>query len=230
MTNYSLSNQEIALRLVVAAILGGLIGWDRERKESVAGLRTHMLVCVGSCLIMIVSSFGFEDILGRPAVVLDPSRIAAQVISGIGFLGAGTILFLRPQVIRGLTTAAGLWSVAGVGLAAGSGLYVAAFIATLILFIILAVIKPFERRFFRSVKGRSMSLFFNSKVVALAQIEAIFVKNELTTDEIWIHANNSDRPDELKVTFDIKSPISKIVAAIDELKTMNGVSELISQI
>ncbi|OJW80316.1 MAG: hypothetical protein BGO69_05335 [Bacteroidetes bacterium 46-16] len=225
-----LSNQEIAVRLVVAAVLGGFIGWDRERKEGVAGLRTHMLVCVGSSLIMIVSAFGFQDILGHPSVVLDPSRIAAQVISGIGFLGAGTILFLRPQIIRGLTTAAGLWSVAGVGLAVGGGLYLAAVFATGIMFIILAIIKPFERRFFRSIKGRSMTLFFNSKLIALAQIESVFVKNELVTNEMWIHSNSGDNLDQLKVIFDIKSPISKIVVAIDELKAMNGVNEIISQI
>lgn len=111
-----ISPAEVLLRLLLAIVLGGVIGYDRERKSSNAGLRTHMLVCLGSALGMIVSAFGFADVLGRPAVVLDPSRIAAGVISGIGFLGAGAILFVRrDEVVRGLTTAAGLWTVAAMG-------------------------------------------------------------------------------------------------------------------
>ncbi len=143
---YQLSPGETILRLSVAAILGSLVGLERQRKEGSAGLRTHMMVCLGSCLVMIVSAFGFEDILGRPAVVLDPSRIAAQVISGIGFLGAGTIIFLQPRSIRGLTTAAGLWTVAAIGLAVGAGLYVAAIATTVIALLILAAFKPLESR------------------------------------------------------------------------------------
>ena len=106
-------------------MLGSGIGIERERLNWVAGLRTHMLVCVGSSLFMIVSFCGFADVLSTEHVALDPSRIAAQVVSGIGFLGAGTIV-LRSKVVRGLTTAAGLWTVAAVGLAVGGGLYVAA--------------------------------------------------------------------------------------------------------
>jgi putative Mg2+ transporter-C (MgtC) family protein len=141
---------EIAQRLLLAAALGGIIGANRGRLEWTAGLRTHMLVCVGAALAIVVSTFGFNDVLASPHVVLDPSRIAAQVISGVGFLGAGTILFLqREQVIRGLTTAAGLWAVASIGLAAGSGLYAAAILATALLWGILALLKPIERRYLR---------------------------------------------------------------------------------
>ena len=113
--------QQIILRLLVSAVLGSVVGLEREGLNWVAGLRTHMLVCVGSTLFMIVSAFGFADIIGNERVMLDPSRVAAQVVSGIGFLGAGTII-LRREVVRGLTTAASLWSVAAVGLAVGGGL------------------------------------------------------------------------------------------------------------
>lgn len=140
-----LPNVEIILRLILAAFLGSLIGLERERLLWAPGLRTHMLVCVGSCLMMIVSAFSFFDILGTNNVVLDPSRVAAQVVSGIGFLGAGVILF-RSDVIRGLTTAASIWTVAGIGLAVGGGLYIAAFAATAIILIILAGIKPLEAK------------------------------------------------------------------------------------
>ena len=141
-----IGNLEILSRLLMAALLGSVIGFERERLNWAAGLRTHMLVCVGASLMMMVSAFGFADALTQKNVVLDPSRVAAQVVSGIGFLGAGSIL-LRGEVVRGLTTAASLWSVAGIGLAVGGGMYAAAFGATIIILVILAGVKPLERRF-----------------------------------------------------------------------------------
>jgi putative Mg2+ transporter-C (MgtC) family protein len=142
MLNYG----ELIERLLLAAMLGSLIGFERERLSWAAGLRTHMLVCVSASLLMIVSAYGFADVLGRDHVELDPSRIAAQVVSGIGFLGAGSIL-LRGEIVRGLTTAASLWSVAAIGLAVGGGLYVAATASTIIILIILAGVKPLEERY-----------------------------------------------------------------------------------
>src|ERR1700744_2680176 len=142
----------LVLRLVIAALLGSIVGIDRERLAWAPGLRTHMLVSVGACLFMIVSAFGFADILGTSHVILDPSRIAAQVVSGIGFLGAGSIL-LRGEVVRGLTTAASLWTVAAIGLAVGGGLYIAAVAATVLILVILAGLKPLEERF----QGRNKS-------------------------------------------------------------------------
>lgn len=136
-----LSNAELILRLLLAAGFGSVIGVERERQLWSAGLRTHMLVSVGSCLLMIVSSWGFQDILGQPHVVLDPSRVAAQVVSGIGFLGAGSIL-LRGEVIKGLTTAASIWAVAAIGLAVGGGLYAAAVAATVTILVILTLMRP----------------------------------------------------------------------------------------
>jgi putative Mg2+ transporter-C (MgtC) family protein len=115
-----------------------------------------MLVCVGSALMMIVSAFGFADIVGTGHVDLDPSRVAAQVVSGIGFLGAGSIL-MRGEMVRGLTTAASIWAVAGVGLAVGGGMYVAAVTATVLILIILAGLKPLEARL--HVKRQSYQIF-----------------------------------------------------------------------
>jgi putative Mg2+ transporter-C (MgtC) family protein len=114
-----LPHAETLLRLLVAAVFGSLIGFERERLLWAAGIRTHMLVCVGACLFMIVSAYGFSPVLG-PNVVLDPSRVAAQVVSGIGFLGAGAIL-ARGEIVKGLTTAASIWTVAAIGLAVGGG-------------------------------------------------------------------------------------------------------------
>jgi putative Mg2+ transporter-C (MgtC) family protein len=140
-----MADTEMLLRLVTAAALGSLIGFERERLLWAAGIRTHMLVCVGSCLIMIVSQYGFSGVLSQN-VVLDPSRVAAQVVSGIGFLGAGAIL-ARGEIVKGLTTAASIWTVAAVGLAVGGGLYLAASASTVIILIILAGIKPLEEAY-----------------------------------------------------------------------------------
>jgi len=142
----ALTDWDILARLLTAAALGSIIGFERERLLWTAGIRTHMLVCVGSCLIMIVSAFGFGEALSTANVVLDPSRVAAQVVSGIGFLGAGAIL-ARGEIIRGLTTAASIWTVAAIGLAVGGGLYFAAGMSTAVIIIILAGIKPLEEMY-----------------------------------------------------------------------------------
>lgn len=130
-------------RLIMAAVLSGLIGLERETHARAAGLRTHILVCVGSTLIMLTSMHIFDIYRGLANV--DPARIAAQVISGIGFLGAGTIMRFRASV-RGLTTAASLWAAAGIGLAVGSGFYIGAYVTTLLVLASLFLLSKFERK------------------------------------------------------------------------------------
>ena len=120
---------EFVLRLFVAGILGAIIGLEREYRAKEAGFRTHFLVSLGSALIMIVSQYGFQNVLGMPSMSLDPSRVAAQVVTGIGFIGAGTIIIQR-QFVRGLTTAAGIWVASGIGLAIGGGMYGVGIVAT----------------------------------------------------------------------------------------------------
>lgn len=166
-----LPDWELVLRLVAAAVLGSFIGADRERLVWAAGLRTHMLVCVGSCLFMIVSAFGFAGVLG-PHIILDPSRIAAQVVSGIGFLGAGSIL-LRGEVVRGLTTAASLWTVAAIGLAVGGGLYVEAVAATAIILVILAGIKPLEERYLKNRQTHELRIRAGRGQVSLDELNKV---------------------------------------------------------
>ena len=130
------ANWDFIWRLVVAGIFGTIIGLDREYREKEAGFRTHFLVALGSALLMIVSQYGFFDVLKQPGVSLDPSRVAAQVVSGIGFIGAGTIIFNR-HVVRGLTTAASLWAVSGIGLATGAGMYSLGLAATVLTLVAL---------------------------------------------------------------------------------------------
>ena len=138
-------------RLVVAAVLGGAIGFERELREREAGLRTHMLVCVGSALFTLVSAYGFRDFLtsGDPVIRADPTRISAQIVTGIGFLGAGAII-RQGLSVRGLTTAATLWVAAAIGISAGAGYYSGAVITTLVTLFALwplriAGYKVFER-------------------------------------------------------------------------------------
>jgi putative Mg2+ transporter-C (MgtC) family protein len=128
----SLTWPHVLLRLSVAAVLGGAIGMERELRERQAGLRTHLVVCVGSALFTLVSAYGFRDFLvnGGSVVRADPTRVAAQIVSGIGFLGAGAII-RQGLSVRGLTTAATLWLVAAIGMASGAGYYDAALISTL---------------------------------------------------------------------------------------------------
>ena len=134
----TLNWDESLLRLALAAVLGGLIGVERELREREAGLRTHLLVALGSALFTIVGAYGFHDFLdsGEAVVRADPTRIAAQIVTGIGFLGAGAII-RQGFSVRGLTTAATLWVVAAVGLAAGAGYYSAAVITTALVLIAL---------------------------------------------------------------------------------------------
>ena len=167
-----LGNVEIVWRLLLAAILSGLIGIERERLLWAAGMRTHMLVGVGACLIMIVSAFGFADVLGTRNVTLDPSRMAAQVVSGIGFLGAGTIL-LRGEVVKGLTTAASLWAVAAVGLAVGGGLYVAGVATTVILLGILVGMKPLQERYHDQMQIRPLRVVAEAGCISREAVQAV---------------------------------------------------------
>lgn len=135
---------EYIFRIVLSAILGALIGYERQFKHKSAGLRTNILVCIGSCLIMILSNLLYENVEGKTNA--DPARLAAQVVSGIGFLGAGAIIKEGVNVI-GLTTAACIWVVSGVGLAVGAGYYMIAIFASLLVYIILEILSHMDKWF-----------------------------------------------------------------------------------
>ena len=143
---------EFIARIFVAAVLGGLIGLEREYREKAAGLRTHFLVALGSALFMIISTYGFEGVLKDENMRLDVSRIAAQVVSGIGFIGAGTIIFQK-NAVHGLTTAAGVWVTAAIGLACGAGLYVLSVVATVLVLVGMEAFNYVLRRLDRSKEG-----------------------------------------------------------------------------
>lgn len=146
-----LSDGQVILRLVLAILLASFIGIERQWHRRHAGLRTHILVSLGSCLIMLTSIHVFDIYKGFTAV--DPARIAAGVITGIGFLGAGTIIRDR-QGVKGLTTAASLWVVAGIGLACGSGFYSASIFATLLALVVLFVLRYIEGTIFEDKQSQ----------------------------------------------------------------------------
>jgi len=221
-----LPEHQIILRLVVAAVLGSIVGIERERLNWVAGLRTHMLVCVGSALFMIVSFCGFADVLSNEHVALDPSRIAAQVVSGIGFLGAGTIV-LRSKVVRGLTTAASLWTVAAVGLAVGGGLYVAAATATGLIVLILAGLKPIERRLFlaRRQEPPLLILIIDRRETSLFAIESVLEAANLHLQRMLIQHGDSPDEDRIQITVN-RTHNRSVLSVAEQLRGIPGVREI----
>ncbi len=183
------------IRLVVAMILGGIVGLEREYRAKDAGFRTHFLVAIGSALFTLISMYGFAD------GVKDTSRVAAQVVSGIGFLGAGIIVFQR-NVIRGLTTAAGLWVTAAIGMACGVGQFYMAVLVTLLILIGLEVLN----RFIPHIGSSSVQLSFSSpsrKDVA----EAIMNIRKIVVDVISYEIKNkeSDKGEYYKVQMEVRT-------------------------
>jgi putative Mg2+ transporter-C (MgtC) family protein len=216
---------DLFLRLIVAAVLGSAIGVDRQRLDKSAGLRTHMLVSVGSALVMIVSAYGFDRVLQPGRIVLDPSRVAAQVVSGIGFLGAGTIV-VRKQSVHGLTTAASIWAVAAIGLAAGGALYVAATAATAIMLVILAVMKPVEERLVGH--GHRERRTFKLVVTESFALDAVASRFHKASLEVrGLRVRDGDEPGERDIEIACgpsSEPAALMLAA--ELKSMEGVREV----
>jgi putative Mg2+ transporter-C (MgtC) family protein len=215
-----LSQWELIARLLLAAALGSVVGWERERLQWAAGLRTHMLVAVGSCLMIVVSAYGFSAVLG-PRVILDPSRVAAQVVSGIGFLGAGSII-LRNEAIKGLTTAASVWAVAGVGLAAGAGLYTAAVAATIIVLVILAGLKPLEERFRASRTNLELRIKARRDGFSLGLLERALGGRAGRVKQVVVRPADDDGED------DVSLMLTRVSAAdtadiIQRLRSVDGV-------
>ena len=147
MVYHAVTTQAVVVRILSAILIGGLIGLERGMKNRPAGLRTYMLVCVGSCLIMLTNQYIYEATGAG-----DPMRLGAQVVSGIGFLGAGTIVVTRHNQIKGLTTAAGLWTAAGVGLALGIGFYEAAITAAIGIFVILTILQRLDSQVHKNIR------------------------------------------------------------------------------
>jgi putative Mg2+ transporter-C (MgtC) family protein len=217
----TLPPHEITLRLVTATALAGLVGLDREHRRSAAGLRTHALVGMSACLLMIASAFGFADILGTPGVGLDPSRIAAQIVTGIGFLGAGTII-AHGESVRGLTTAASIWTVAAIGIAVGCGMYRAAILGTALTLILLLVLRPIERRLDTRWRKQTISLLYDPKVVTIETLLAALRRVNLNIAGLSVETQGSSGKDEMQITLN-QSGITVLQDALQAVVQVEGV-------
>ncbi len=204
------------LRLLVALILGAVVGLERERQERAAGLRTVTMVSLGSCLFTIVGAYGFPN--------TDPSRVAAQIVTGIGFLGAGTI-FLRKDLVRGLTTAATIWTVAAIGMAAGTSQYIVAFFTTLLILSVLMVLKPIEKRFFKRPSEALVSVVVPRGESEIERVRAALAAIGAFPMSIRIHELN-DTDDRLEI--DVGLPAHRTTSdLLRQLRTIEGAKQIL---
>lgn len=199
-----ISTFEIIFRLFMATIIGGLIGMEREVSNRPAGLRTHVLVTLGATLIMLISIDGFNQV-GVERV--DPARMAAQVISGIGFLGAGTIVVRRDR-IDGLTTAASLWVSAGIGLGIGTGYYLGSIVTGIIILLTLTCLKMFEKRFLEG-RYKTLEVVASNRPGIIGEIGVLLGSYNISIKDIFI-LNNEDREESetMEIRFSLNIPSS----------------------
>lgn len=195
-SNYGFAEQmELILRIVVASILGYLIGFERTSRDKSAGMRTHAIVALGASLMMIVSKYGFGD-----SPDYDGSRIAAQIVSGIGFLGAG-VIYVRNNSVSGLTTAAGLWTTAGVGMAIGAGGYFLGITSGLLVIILQVALHRIPFLSAEPVRGY-LKLTTCEKEAVLKELEAEFAKDKIKINHVKIGKDQ----EEIKIEFDLTYP------------------------
>lgn len=203
------------LRLILAAILGGLIGYERNFRSKEAGLRTHMLVSLSSALIMLVSQYGFYEVI-QDYIRVDPSRIAAQVVSGIGFLGAG-VIFKEKGSIKGLSTAAGLWGVAAIGLSVGAGLYTLGIAATILILIAFEVVNKISKL--------NNSLGVELQIIS-KDFSYITLKNDITKNynNIWSYrVDEEDFGKIVNLKFRVKNE-NDFKFLLEKIDTMENIS------
>lgn len=207
------------IRLILACILGGIIGYEREANNQPAGFRTYILVCVGSALVMCTSQWMFNIYHGLTTV--DPARLGAQVISGIGFLGAGTIM-RNGMNIRGLTTAASLWAVSCVGLAVGIGFYEGAVVTTILIYITLIILKKMERHVKKSTYN---TLYIEINNQQVSHIHEVFEGYNAGIKNIEIINNEEDNYTIIKVIFKTTDNNQKL-HIISDLYRLEGIKKV----
>ena len=195
-----LNGVSITVRLLMAVFCGGLIGIERGRKGQAAGCRTHMLVCIGSASVMMTNIFVYNNFES----IGDPTRLGAQVVSGIGFLGAGTILVTSKNQIRGLTTAAGLWASACMGLAIGIGFYKLAIIGNIFIFLAIVIINKFDRKVYGISKIIDTYIEFNDSHV-ITELIIIARENDFSVNNVQIIKNQSSKYGNNAVLFSLKA-------------------------
>ena len=212
----------VAVRIAMAMVLGGLIGLERGVRSHPAGFRTHILVCVGACLAMLVNQFVFE---GIGAAGTDPTRIGAQVISGIGFLGVGTIFMAGRNTVRGLTTAAGLWASGAIGLAVGIGFYAGAVIAAVIVLVVLGLFPLFENAMYKRARGLRLHVEFDSIEAERAFVAYMAGRGTTIKAKNVVSVSNIESRVTTQYTLQMKRGIDTD-AFIEELSQLEGVQAI----
>lgn len=217
----------IVIRLVIALILSGIIGFEREWNNHSAGFRTHILVGIGSCLMMLLSLYGFVHFLETyDNVRFDPARIPSYVISGIGFLGAGTII-VYGGTIRGLTTAASIWAVAGVGLVVGAGMYGPALVATIIILVSLVLLNRIEKAFQSRKKTTRIEMVVEQEL-DVSELIKILESHRITLADLEVEKmNNHLRTIFIKINNIEDKKLLKLFEAISKLDSVNHVARLV---
>jgi putative Mg2+ transporter-C (MgtC) family protein len=215
--------------LGLALLLSAAVGLEREVRQKNAGLRTHTLVGVGAALFMLISKYGFTDVLQPRLVVLDPSRVAAQIVTGVGFLGAG-LIFVRRDSVRGLTTAASIWVTAAIGSAAGAGLPILAALATAIYFVVALAFPILARRLPRSAGAVSaLRVRYPDGRGILRNLMAETTSRGFAIDDIATepaeHGTDHAGPRMVHVTLHVhgRQPVTELAAALSELPDVDAV-------
>lgn len=212
---------EVILRLLLSVGLGGVIGYERENTNRPAGFRTHILVCVGAALVMVTSEFIFEKYTGLTNI--DPTRLGAQVVSGIGFLGAGTIIRDGFNV-RGLTTAASLWAVSCVGIAAGAGFYSGAVVATVFIFLTLIILKKAEKLFSKRKRYRTFIVESDNTPGQVGAVSILLERYKIDIKNMQLFKGKEN---ELRIRMLVKMPGSTVdLQTLTDLQAMEGVKKV----
>ncbi len=198
------------LRIVIAAMCGMFVGFERNKRQKDAGIRTHMIVSIGAALMMIISKYGFTD-LAEGMRVTDGSRIASQIVSGVGFLGAGVIFVNHKQSIKGLTTAAGIWAVAGVGMAIGAGMYILGIASAIIIVVLQFVMHIFFTRFDNTATEEISIEFSESREYIDAFLKEL-EKEKIEVSDLRISKNADNR---IMLQFFVKAQNETVEKLLD---------------
>lgn len=222
----------MTFRIFLAALLSGVIGLEREIKKHPAGFRTHLLVGVGSCLMMLLSLYGFKDYIDtHQNIRFDPARIPSYVISGIGFLGTGTIL-VKGATVRGLTTAASIWIVAGIGLIVGVGMIAPALLTTIVVLLSLITLNKFEKKIFSTNTFQLINIVMDKECNRLHEVLKVLEENKVTFQNVSIKTMKEKKGEgereRKKVTIEINiADDPSILAELqDKISTLKYVHQI----
>ncbi|WP_455682462.1 MgtC/SapB family protein [Thomasclavelia sp.] len=214
MKGYLLLQGVYLLRIIIASICGIVIGYERQNRLKVAGVRTHLIVCLASAVIMIVSKYGFNDILNHSGIALDPSRIAAQIISGVSFLGAG-IIFVHKREITGLTTAAGIWATAAVGMAIGAGMYLIGILVTVFILLVQIIFHK-QYRWIPAVTGELIYLEIKNDYEVVKKIRTTIQAHNIDIMNFKMTRNDDIIVLELLVKIPVGLSMEEMLTLFDE--------------